>query len=106
MADFAFRSSSDTRRAKSERAVQDKALNKKMRGDVESKVVDEQVRKISNRFGPKAADSANYGWGSSGDRDFASVATKVYHPKGARVLLSEASRGDEGATHSWRKYGK
>jgi len=110
MTDFAFRSSPDRRRAKSDKMgladpkPSDKPFTKR---NMESKVVDEQIHKVRNRFGDEVANKANYGWGVGGDDKEVSVATKVYQPKkgaNARVLVSEASPGDKGAYHRWEKY--
>ena len=113
MADFAFRSSEAKRRAKSDSnngypesrnpGPPGKPMSKR---NLESRVMDEQHENISRRFGSKVADQANYGWGvgASEDGGGVSVATKVYHPKGARVITSEAQKGDTGAFHRWNKY--
>lgn len=100
MSDFAFRSSPDARRDKSEKTVHDPKLGKVVKRDVFGKTMDEQHRVIANRFGKDTADRANYGWGDNGE---GSVATKVYRSKGARVLTSEGVKG-EPVYHRWDKY--
>ena len=105
MADFAFRSSADERRRKSEKRVDPIKKGKPMTSrNMEDRTVDEQITKIRNRFGDEVANKANYGWGVGGDKRGVSVATKVYHPKGNRVLTSDAQPGDTNASHRWDKY--
>lgn len=113
MPDFAFRSSADERRAKTDKnngyptsrnpGPPGKPIKKR---ELQDRVMEEQHENISRRFGTKVADQANYGWGvgESSDGGGISVATKVYHPKGVRVITSDASAGDTGAMHRWNKY--
>jgi hypothetical protein len=66
-------------------------------------IIDEQIRLIEGKHGKEAADMANYGWGTSADNDAVSIATKVYLPDGAVVLVSDAVKGTA-ITHRWEKY--
>jgi len=65
---------------------------------------------IHKRYGKKAADTANYGWGVSqspmfGDEpDFISYATKIYLDDRFKVLVSEADYPSIHPSHDWRDY--
>jgi hypothetical protein len=67
--------------------------------DLENKIIDEQYKLIKEKYGEKAADAANYGWGVDCMRDAISVSTKVY---GKGVLMSNGDKS--GITHEWRLY--
>lgn len=45
---------------------------------IEQRLLNQQYRLIKERFGQKVAEKANYGWGTTGDEDYVSIATKVY----------------------------
>ena len=64
----------------------------------------QQHKLISKKHGKDVADKANYGWGSSSDDSSISTATKVYHPKGPSVLVSEATHPSEDIHHRWERY--
>jgi hypothetical protein len=65
----------------------------------EARVYPAQIEWIEKRFGKKAAEQANYGWGVGGSYSTVSIATKVY---GHGVLETTATWGVRGVTHEWR----
>lgn len=68
---------------------------------LENQIYIEQQAYIKKAFGKKACDHANYGWGVSGDKDYLSVATKVY---GHGVLTSEGSLPSGDIDHSFEEF--
>lgn len=52
---------------------------------VESHVMDENIREIEDTYGPQAAADANIGWGQGESGD---IASKVYHPDGPVIVQS------------------
>ena len=69
---------------------------------VEDRIYISQARWILKRFGAKAADSANYGWGVDETDNWVNVQTKVY---GHGVLRSEATIGSK-VEHMWEEFGE
>ena len=65
---------------------------------LEARVYNEQYDWIRKKFGKRAAEVANYGWGVTGDEDYVSVATKVY---GHGVLESNVRLGADEIDHSF-----
>lgn len=68
--------------------------------DMEMKAIDKQSDWISKRFGKRAADNANYGWGVDSDDEGASIATKIY---GHGVLTTEVNYRSGKMTHSFEE---
>lgn len=79
-------------------------VKRKPKMSTEDKIYDEQHKMITDKYGKDVADKANYGWGVSEDDGRLSVATKVYHPKGAKVLTSNSEHPDLPFDHNWEKY--
>jgi len=70
---------------------------------LEERAYNEQYKEIKKAYGQKAADKANYGWGV----DEGSIATKVYLPDGAQVLVTSFDpSGDinQVMDHEWEDY--
>ena len=75
---------------------------------MEDKMYDFHQKHIDKYHGKET--NANLGWGVSADKDYLSVASKVYpgggprSPKKAYVITSEAQYPDEEPTHRFDKY--
>lgn len=67
-------------------------------------VYDEQYRLIKDKYGEKAAEATNYGWGVDVQGDAVSVATKVYPEVVNQVLTSNSALSQPEITHEWRDY--
>src|SRR5262252_8104366 len=63
------------------------------------KLSNEQYELIKQAFGEEAAAHANYGWGSSQDKDRLVVETNVYTNSWPHVLISEADFASGSITH-------
>lgn len=63
-----------------------------------------QERLIRERYGKKAADNANYGWGVESGSDVVSIATKVYRLNDPMVLTSTARYKQGKDRHDWTLY--
>lgn len=64
----------------------------------EKRIYQVQETLIRKRFGKKAADKANYGWGVDGTEDSVDVCTKIY---GHGTLTSHARRINPRIAHHW-----
>jgi hypothetical protein len=65
----------------------------------EEKVYLEQEKEIKRKYGRKATESVNWGWGVDAGNDYISVSSKVY---GYGVLTSLGTL-DGNIKHEWRE---
>jgi hypothetical protein len=70
---------------------------------IERKLYDAQFELVEKKFGKKAAQEANYGWGATEYLGHLGVATKVYvNP--VQVLSSTADYPSLKVSHEWQDY--